>query len=59
VLCNIQLHQEDAVLAYLNVPMDKEIYMKIPDGYLDPVNSNASVPVRKLQKGLYGLKQAG
>jgi hypothetical protein len=59
VLFGISLHQIDAITAYLNSPMDKEIYLRIPDGYSQHVDSNFVLPVLRLRKGLYGLKQAG
>lgn len=50
------VHQLDITAAYLNGIIDAEIYMTQPPGYVDPANPNK---VCKLQKGLYGLKQAG
>ena len=39
--------------AYLNGPLEEEIYMKAPDGF------DFSSPFWRLRKGLYGLRQAG
>jgi len=49
---NIQ--QLDIKAAYLNAPLNEEIYMTIPEG--DPNYKNG---FWKLNKALYGLKQAG
>ena len=42
--------------AYLNGVIDAEIFMAQPPGYVDPAHQNM---VCRLNKGLYGLKQAG
>ena len=49
------LHHVDVVTAYLHGPLDKEIYMTIPDG----VENSGSGHYWKLKKALYELKQAG
>jgi hypothetical protein len=48
-----ELRQLDVKTAYLNGPLDEEIYMKAPDGF------NYACPYWRLRKGLYGLRQAG
>ena len=53
---NMELHQMDVNSAYLNGDIDVDIYMKQPEGFVDPANPNK---VCKLRKGLYGLKQSG
>ena len=50
---NLILHQMDVKTAYLNAPIDFEIYMDQPKGY---VQNNGTC---KLNKSLYGLKQSG
>jgi hypothetical protein len=50
---NLELHQMDVKMAFLNGKLDKEIYMNLPPGFKKPNT------VWKLKKGLYGLKQAG
>ena len=50
----MEVHQLDFDSAFLNAPVDKEIYMEPPPGY----TKDRSV-VCKLLKSLYGLKQAG
>jgi Reverse transcriptase (RNA-dependent DNA polymerase) len=50
-LNDLELRQLDVKTAYLNGPLDEEIYMKAPPG-LD-------APYWRLKKGLYGLRQAG
>ena len=49
----------DVVAAYLYVSLDKDIYMKIPEGFTMPkafCNEPRSVYSIKLQKYLYGIK---
>ena len=43
--------------AYLNAPLEHEIYMKMPPGY--SVDEGDDGRVLKLERALYGLKQAG
>jgi transposase InsO family protein len=50
------IHQLDVKTAYLNAPIDYEVYIRQPDGYKD---SSDSQLVWKLNKSLYGLKQSG
>ena len=53
---NLIFRTIDINSAYLYADIDKEIYMNIPEGY----NGNFTKgDVLKLEKGLYGLKQAG
>jgi hypothetical protein len=52
-LNNFKLCQLDVKTAYLNGPLDEEIYMKSPEGF------HCSYPYWCLRKGLYGLHQAG
>ena len=47
-----ELAQFDVPTAFLNAPVDEDIYMQLPEGYEQPGM------VCKLQKSLYGLKQA-
>ena len=51
-----EMHQVDLKSAYLNVLLDKEVYMFLPAGILKPGQENM---VCKLKKALYRLKQAG
>jgi hypothetical protein len=46
-----ELCQLDVKTAYLNGPLDEEIYMHAPPG--------SDTPYWRLRKGLYGLRQAG
>lgn len=47
-----ELAQFDVPTAFLNAPVDEDIYMELPEGYEQPGM------VCKLHKSLYGLKQA-
>lgn len=46
----------DIVGAFLNGDMEEDVFMKQPDGFIDPENKDL---VCKLLKALYGLRQAG
>ena len=48
------VHQMDVKTAYLNAPIDCEIYVQQPEGFTEGQNL-----VYKLKKSLYGLKQSG
>ena len=48
-----EIRQLDIKTAYLNGPLDEEIYMKPPEGFCTPST------YWRLRKGLYGLRQAG
>ena len=51
------VHQLDVKGAYLNAPIDKEIYIEQPKGYR---KSGETAPLAcRLNKSLYGLKQSG
>ena len=53
------LHQLDISNAFLNGDLDEEIYMKIPDGYVERKGITlAKTDVFRLKKSIYGLKQA-
>ena len=54
-ICDWEVHQMDVKTAFLQGDLDKEIYMKQPDGYADKERPNH---VCKLRKSIYGLKQA-
>jgi transposase InsO family protein len=58
-LFNLEIEQMDAVTAFLNSDMDREVYMEMPPGWKD---ENGNQPDRDmvclLRKALYGLKQA-
>jgi len=47
-----ELAQFDVPTAFLNAPVEEDIYMQLPEGYEQPGM------VCKLEKSLYGLKQA-
>ena len=48
-----ELHQMDVKSAYLNSPIDAEIYMQLPPGY------GQKGKVALVKRGLYGLRQSG
>ena len=50
--------QMDVKTAYLNAPIDCELYMEQPEGF-DERGENGEKLVCKLNKSLYGLKQSG
>ena len=50
---NMVIHQMDVDTAFLNAPLEEEIYMLPPSGYVIGPNK-----VLKLKKSLYGLKQS-
>jgi hypothetical protein len=52
-LHDFELRQLDVKTAYLNGPLEEEIYMRVPDGF------TFSSLYWRLCKGLYGLRQAG
>ena len=52
------VHQMDVKTAYLNAPIDTEIYMEQPEGFRE-TGPNGEELVCKLNKSLYGLKQSG
>ena len=65
VLCQLAaqydliLHQMDVKTAYLNAPIDCEIYMEQAEGFETPNSDENERLVYKLNKSLYGLKQSG
>ena len=52
-----EIHQMDVKTAFLNGDLDEDIYMQQPDGYR--AAGEQATCVWKLNKSLYGLKQAG
>ncbi|CAH9144967.1 unnamed protein product [Cuscuta epithymum] len=54
-LRNLEVHQMDVKIAFLNGDIDEEIYMEQPEGFRVPGQEKK---VCKLIKSLYGLKQA-
>eukprot|EP00794_Sanderia_malayensis_P020927 gene20927-22981_t len=54
----LHLHQMDAKGAYLNAPIDKNIYVQQPPGY-EQTDENGYKLTGNLRKLLYGLKQSG
>jgi len=50
----------DGVTAFLNPPVEEDIYMNMPEGieWLEPLFSEENGLICKLKKSLYGLKQA-
>ena len=53
---DMDLHQMDAPSAFLNGEVEEEIYVEQPEGFIKPGDENL---VCRLNKGLYGTKQAG
>ena len=52
------VHQMHVKTAYLNAPIDREIYIEQPEGFRKSGNSGETL-VCKLKRSLYGLKQSG
>lgn len=52
---NLELHQIDVKKAFLNGVLEKEVYVKQPEGFFSSEGENL---VCKLKKSIYGLKQA-
>jgi hypothetical protein len=55
ILMKMTIYQMDVVTAFLNAPLDEEIYMKQPPGF---VVAGKDKFVCKLKRSLYGLKQS-
>ncbi|KAE8216202.1 hypothetical protein CF319_g8949 [Tilletia indica] len=53
------VHQMDVVVAYLQGHLKDEIYMRLPPEYAERAGAVGDNLVLKLQRPLYGLKQAG
>ena len=51
----LEIHQMDVKTAFWNGPLDCEIYMSQPEGFVEPDRPNH---VCKLKKSVYGLKQS-
>ena len=54
VLYKLEVHQIDVETAFLNVVLEEEVYIRIPEGVEVP----QGVYCLRLRKALYGLKQA-
>jgi hypothetical protein len=52
------LSQVDFVMAYLQAPVEMDIYMELPQG-IQTKHGNSKEHVLKLKKNIYGQKQAG
>ncbi|CCH61857.1 hypothetical protein TBLA_0F03190 [Henningerozyma blattae CBS 6284] len=52
---SLSVHKMDADTAFLKSEIDGDVYIKQPQGFVDPTHPEY---VRKLKKGMYGLKQA-
>ena len=55
---DLVIHQMDVKTAFLNAPIDCELYVEQPEGFVEG-NENDEKLVGKLKKSLYGLKQSG
>ena len=51
---DMEIKQLDYDTAFLNATLEEEIFVRVPDGYLNTANAGCL----KLVKALYGLKQA-
>ena len=50
-----EIWQTDVKTAFLNGNLSEDVYMIQPEGFVDPKNATK---ICKLQKSIYGLKQA-
>ena len=55
---NMVVHSVDFKSAYLNAPIDHDVFMNQPPGF-EVKDKNGELLVYKLNKSLYGLKQSG
>ena len=55
---DLTVHQMDVKTAFLNAPIDCELYVEQPEGY-EIKSKNDEKLVLRLKKSLYGLKQSG
>ena len=55
---SLYLHQMDVKGAYLNAPIDKDIFLQQPPGY-EQTGEDGTQLTCHLHKSLYGLKQSG
>ena len=55
---NLTLHQMDVKSAFLNAPIDCELFIEQPEGFV-VMGKKGEHLVCKLKKSLYGLKQSG
>jgi hypothetical protein len=55
---NLIVHQMDVKTAYLNAPIDCELYVEQPEGF-EKMGKNGEKLFCRLKKSLYGLKQSG
>lgn len=58
VLGQYHMRQMDVKAAYLNAPMDDDVYVELPHGF-QKRNSKGQEIVARLLKALYGLHQSG
>ena len=54
---DMKVSQLDVKSAFLNAPLEHEVYVKQPEGF--HIGSEGGMNVWKLRKSLYGLKQSG
>ena len=52
---NLELHQIDVKTFFLNGSLSEDVYMLIPNGFVERGKENM---VCKLKRSIYGLKQA-
>ena len=50
-----EIWQMDVKIAFLNGNLTENVYMMLPEGFVDPSNARK---ICKLRKSIYGLKQA-
>ena len=55
---DMEIHQMDVKTVFLNIDIQEDVYMTVPDGYDLMLLSMLTNPICKLNRSLYSLKQS-